>query len=55
MVVNYAGPFYVQDGYVRKPTIVKAYACVFASLSIKAVHTELVTDLVTEAFIACLR
>ena len=53
--VDYAGPFHVKYGYVRKPTIVKAYACVFVSLSIKAVHIELVTDLTTEAFIACLR
>ena len=53
--VNYDGPFHVKYGYVHKPTIVKAYACVFVSLSIKAVHIELVTDLTTEAFIACLR
>ena len=33
----------------------KSYVCVFVSLSIKAVHLELVSDLSTEAFIACLR
>ena len=53
--LDYAGPFHVKYGYVRKPTIVKAYVCVFVSLSVKAVHLELVTDLTTEAFIACLR
>ena len=53
--VDYAGPFYVKYGYVRKPTLVKSYVCVFVSLSIKAVHLELVSDLSTEAFIACLR
>ena len=52
--VDYAGPFYVKYGYVRKPTLVKSYVCVFVSLSIKAVHLELVSDLSTEAFIACL-
>ena len=33
----------------------KAYICVFVSLSVKAVHLELVSDLTTDAFIACLR
>ena len=53
--VDYAGPFYIKYGSIRKPTIVKAYACVFVSLSVKAVHLELVSDLTSEAFIACLR
>ncbi len=53
--VDYAGPVYVKRGYVRKPTIIKAYICVFVSLSVKAVHLELVSDLTTEAVIACLR
>ena len=53
--IDYAGPFYIKYGSVRKPTIVKAYACVFVSLSVKAVHLELVSDLTSEAFIACLR
>ena len=53
--VDYAGPFYIKYGFVRKPTIVKAYACIFVSLSVKAVHLELVSDLTSEAFIACLR
>ena len=53
--VDYAGPFYIKYGYVRKPTIVKAYACIFVSLSTKAVHLELVSDLTSDAFIACLR
>ena len=50
--VDYAGPFFVKHGYV---TVVKAYACVFVSLSIKAVHLELVSDLTSDAFISCLR
>ena len=53
--VDYAGPVLIKYGHVRKPTIVKSYVCVFVSLSIKAVHLELVTDLTSEAFIACLK
>ncbi len=53
--VDYAGPIYVKYGHVRKPTLVKAYVRVFVSLSVKAVHLELVSDLTTEAFIACFR
>ena len=52
--VDYAGPVYIKYGFVRKPTIVKAYICVFVALSVKAVHLELVSDLTTEAFIATL-
>ncbi len=40
--MDYAGPIYTKHGYVRKPTIVKSYVCVFVSLSVKAVHLELV-------------
>ena len=53
--VDYAGPVFLKYGYVRKPTVVKAYICVFVSLSVKAVHLELVTNLTSEAFIACLK
>ena len=53
--IDYAGPIYVKQGSVRKPTILKAYVCVFVSLSAKAILLEVVSDLTTEAFIACLR
>ena len=53
--VDYAGPVLIKYGHVRKPTIVKSYICVFVSLTVKAVHIELVSDLTTEAFLACLR
>ena len=42
-------------GSTRRPVLVKSYVCAFVSLSVKAVHLELVLDLTTEAFIACLR
>ena len=53
--VDYAGPFLIKSGSIRKPTILKAYACVFVSLTVKAVHVELVSSLTTGAFVATLR
>ena len=53
--IDYAGPFQIKYGHVRKPTVVKAYICLFVCLSVKAIHLKLVSDLTTEAFIAALR
>ena len=53
--VDYAGPVLIKYGHVRKATVVKAYISIFVSLAVEAVHVELVTDLTTDAFIACLR
>ena len=53
--VDYAGPVYIKYGHVRKPTVVKSYICVFVSLSVKAVHLELVSDLTSEAFVSTFR
>ena len=53
--VDYAGPFHIKYGSVRKPTIIKAYVCIFVSLSVKAVHLESVSDLATDAFVSTLR
>ena len=44
--IDYAGIIY---GYVCNPTIIKSYVCVFVSLSVKAIHLELVSGLTTEA------
>ena len=51
--VDFVGP--ITLGHTMKPTYVKAYVCVFVSLTTKAVHLELVSDLSTEAFLAALR
>ena len=40
---------------MRKPVNVKAYVCLYVSLSVKAVHLEPVSDLTTDAFITSLR
>ena len=53
--VDYAGPLLIKYGSVRKPILVKFYVSVFVSLSVKAVHLELVSDLTTEAFLAALQ
>ena len=53
--VNYTGTVLTKYRYVRKPTIMKVYVCIFVSLTVKAVHLELVSDLTSDAFIACLR
>ena len=39
-------PFLLKYGSMRKPTIIKTYICVFVSLTVKAVHLELVSDLI---------
>ena len=53
--VNYVGPIAVKHRPVQKSTVIKAHICVFISLTVKAMHLELVSDLTTEAFIASLR
>ena len=50
--VDYAGPLYIKYGPIRKPTVIKAYVGVFVSMTIKAVHLELISDLTAESFIA---
>ena len=52
--VDYAG-LQIEYGHVRKPTVLKSYICLFVYLAVKAVHMELVSDLISEAFIAALR
>ena len=32
--IDYAGPVYIKQGYTRKPVVLKAYICVFVSLSL---------------------
>ena len=50
--MDYAGPIRIKFWHVRKPVVI---ICVFVSLSVKAVHLEIVSDLSTDAFIAALR
>lgn len=52
---DYAGPFLLKDRRTRGAKIIKGYVCLFVCLSTKAVHLEVVSDLTTECFLACLR
>ena len=52
--VDYARPVVIKHGYLRKPTLVKAYICIFVSLTVNAAHIELVSDLSTDAFLSTL-
>ncbi|XP_057659310.1 uncharacterized protein LOC130895779 [Diorhabda carinulata] len=53
--VDYAGPFLLRDRKGRNPKITKAYVALFVYFATKALHLEVVSDLTSECFIACLR
>ena len=53
--MDFCGHFNIKMGYVRKPTILKAYICIFVCMTYKAVHLEVVSDETTEAFLACFK
>ena len=53
--VDFCGPFLIRYKHQRKGTYHKIYVCIFVCLVTKAVHLEIVTDLTSEAFIACLK
>ena len=53
--VDYASPILTKLGHMQKTIVVKLYICVFVSLTVKAVNLEVVSDLTTELFIACLK
>lgn len=53
--VDFCGPFSVKVSRLRKPIITKGYVALFVCFSTKAIHMELVSDLTTQAFLACLK
>lgn len=52
--VDFCGPFLTKNS-LRSTTIIKSYVAVFICFATKAVHTEVVSDLSSDAFIASLR
>lgn len=52
--LDFCGPFNVKSSKRRNAPTSKAYVCIFVCMSVKAVHIELVSDLTTPAFLACL-
>lgn len=52
--VDYCGPITVKERTGRTKKTFKAYVAVFICMKTKAVHLDLVTDLTTDAFMACL-
>lgn len=44
--IDFAGPLLIKDGKLRNRKIVKCYLCVFACFSTKAVHLEVVGDVI---------
>jgi hypothetical protein len=53
--VDYAAPFYVQQGSPRSKFQVKCYVFIFVCLAVTAIHLELVSNLTSDACIAALR
>ena len=52
--LDYAGPYLLKEGYVRRPVEIKAWMAVFVCFHSKAVHLELVKDATAASLIACL-
>lgn len=53
--IDFGGPIIIRSSKLRKAPRTKAYICIFVCAVTKAVHLELVSDLTSEAFLACLR
>ena len=53
--LDFAGPFLIRSSKGRGSRNTKCYICVFVCLATKAAHLEVVSDLSTKAFIACLK
>ena len=50
--VDYAGPFNIK---VSRNKSTKAYLCIFVCMAVKAVHSELTSDLTASAFLNFLK
>lgn len=53
--IDYCGPLFIKERKYRNRAKVKVYVAVFVCFATRAVHIEIVSDLSTEAFLACLK
>ncbi|GFV82914.1 integrase catalytic domain-containing protein [Trichonephila clavipes] len=53
--LGYAGPIITKLNLKRSRVTLKSYIAIFICFSTKATHLEVISDLITEAFLACLR
>ncbi len=52
---DFAGPITLKNWHTQKPVFVKGYVCLFVCFTTRAIHLELVADLSTDAFLACIQ
>lgn len=52
--IDFCGPFSTKVARIRRPLTMKSYVALFVCFATKAIHVELVSNLTTEAFLACL-
>ena len=48
---DFAGPFLIKLGHVRRPVKIEAHICIFICFSTKAVHIEVISELTTKALL----
>ena len=48
---DFAGPFLIKLGHVRRPVKIEAHICLFICFSTKAVHLEVISELTTKALL----
>ena len=53
--IDYVGPFEIKGGNTRSKTSTECYIALFICMATKAVHLELVSNLMSEAFIAAMK
>ncbi|GFW77329.1 integrase catalytic domain-containing protein [Trichonephila clavipes] len=53
--IDFTDPFLIRSSKGRGSRNIKCYFCVFVCLATKAVYLEVVSDLTSKAFIACLK
>ncbi|XP_072384621.1 uncharacterized protein [Diabrotica undecimpunctata] len=53
--IDFGGPFCIKSSSLRRAPTSKGYIALFVCLATKAVHLEAVSDLTTDAFLACLK